>query len=114
MAEKEIYERSVAQLCGEIDALHGIIIAIASEMPERATYHIAQHAEWWRQQVDADAKSRPNDLRRDYADSYWKTCKSIHDALDEKRTELEDGAIVRTIQPAPIPSEEQLFPKKGW
>ncbi len=58
MAEKESYERTVERLCGEIDALRSILLAVAEELPERATYHIEEHARQLRQDADNDAKAK--------------------------------------------------------
>ncbi|ODT12457.1 MAG: hypothetical protein ABS57_21930 [Mesorhizobium sp. SCN 65-12] len=114
MAEKESYERTVERLCGEIDALRSILLAVAEELPERATYHIEEHARQLRQDADNDAKAKPNDRRQDYAAGIWDTASAIEEVLAMRRDELEQGARVRTVQPAPIAEGERVFPDKGW
>ncbi len=114
MAEKEVYERTIEHLCGEIDMLRSMLIRIASELPERAMYHISQEAARLRKEADADATARPNDRRRDYANGAWDTAATIEEVMEVRIDEAESGAWVRTVQPARIPKEDQAFPEKGW
>ncbi|HEV2502361.1 MAG TPA: hypothetical protein VGV39_04765 [Mesorhizobium sp.] len=114
MAEKEEYERTIARLCGEVDAMRAILLSIAEILPERAMHHIAHQAATLRTGTDKAARNNPNDKRRDYAAGVWDFVAETEVLMEMRIDELENGARIRMLQPAPIPKAEQIFPEKGW
>ncbi|EHK56839.1 hypothetical protein [Allomesorhizobium alhagi] len=101
-----------AYLAGRLQALEALLLAACSELPERAMHHIARAADDIRR--EAEANRERSDIWRDRADGMWEVAVQLDEALSCQIEELGEGARVRTVQPAPIHPDEQLFPDKGW
>lgn len=112
MSDTEEPILSPAYFAGKLEALETLLYAACSELPPRAMYHIRLKAQELCR--DADDNRDRNDIWRDHASGMWEIANRFDEALEMQSDEIEEGARVRTVQPAPIPKIDQAFPDKGW
>lgn len=103
---------SPAFLAGKLEALEMLLLAACSELPPRAMHHIRMAATELRQ--DAESNRERNDIWRDRAAGIWGVANRLDETLEMRSDEIDEGARIRTVQPAPIDKVDQAFPKKGW
>jgi hypothetical protein len=103
---------SPAFLAGKLDALEAILLAACSELPPRAMHHIRSEAAELRN--EAERNRERNDIWRDRAAGIWGVANRFDETLAMRSDEIDEGARIRTVQPAPIDKVDQAYPKKGW
>lgn len=112
--DDEDHKLKPAYLLGRIEALQHIIECVARELPERAMHHVSHFALDYQRDVDREARSRDTNEWKDRASGVYDTCVEVANTIDARLGDHHSGGALRTIQPAPIPKEQQIYPDLDW
>jgi len=114
MADLEEHQLRPAYLAGVLEALRGTLEAVVTQLPERAMVIVDNHVKRLSEDAEKEARERQTDLLRDRASGIYDTVESLREAVYIALSDLEEGAVIRTVQPYPIAPSDMLYPDKGY
>lgn len=101
----ELEKPNLAILRGRLDCLEQIVEALLLQMPETAMKIVVAQTKSFVQDAETDARETGSDLRRDYASGAYEVYENIDWRVDAQTYYLKEGAVIRTVQPAPAPED---------
>ncbi|QNQ62216.1 hypothetical protein IB024_00155 [Brucella sp. 6810] len=115
MVEEEyLNEIDPEYLLGKIDMLQEIVAELIYQMPERAMKITEVHAKSHARDLEAEASETGNLGRKKYAAGAKEAEESITTNIDWIIDEIQDGGLIRTVQPAPIAKANWIDQKRKF